>query len=121
MPDNRLAFSNDVIRVVYDVCKLVFSLQSDHEIKKIFGIDNEKLETIVRRIIDALPENMFNGGGDSRLLDEIKNICAREFIFFQVQERCDDPRYQEDLSKFILIFTRDIQRRIELHGNHVSG
>jgi hypothetical protein len=119
MQDNRLAFSNDVVQVVYDVCKMLFNLKTDKEIKKIFGIDNEKLTAIVRRVIDGLPENIFNG--DTRLLDEVKNICAREFIFFQVQERCDDPAYQEDLSKFIHIFSRDIQRRIEMHGNRVSS
>jgi hypothetical protein len=109
MQDRRLTFSKDIIHVVYDVCKTVFNLHSDVEIKKVFGIDNEKLESIVKRI------------GDARLQDEIKNICAREFIFFQLQERVDDPQYQEDLSNFINVFTRDIQRRIELHGNHVSS
>jgi len=121
MQMQKLEFSKDVLRVVYDVCKTVFNLKSDQEIKKIFGMDNDKLEMIVQRITDALPENIFNGGGDVRLQEEIKNICAREFIFFQVQERCDDPRYQDDLMNFIHIFTRDIQRRIELHGNRVSS
>lgn len=110
MQSRKLEFCQDVIRIVQDVCKLAFNLGSDNEIEKVFGMTKQDLEGVIKQISHALPETIFNRAANE--LDEIKNIFAREFIFFQVQERCDDPQYQQDLSTFIHIFSRDIQQKI---------
>ena len=44
--------------------------------------------------------------------EEIKTICAREFIFFQTQEKYSDPQYEVNLKNFIRIFIRDLQRKM---------
>ncbi|TAK78478.1 MAG: hypothetical protein EPO11_01245 [Gammaproteobacteria bacterium] len=53
-------------------------------------------------------------------MEEIKNICAREFIFFQVQEKGNEKHYQEDLTKFIEIFKRDMEQRIKAKEGNTS-
>jgi hypothetical protein len=112
MHPQKLAFSDDVIRVVHDVCKLVFNLQSDAEITRVFGLTHEQMTSVIQKIITELPDAIFTQ--KTPQLEEIKHIFAREFIFFQVQERLDNPHYEEDLNRFIAIFSRDIQQRFEI-------
>jgi len=108
MQARKLEFSNDVIRLVHDLCKLVFNSTTDHDVEKIFGITHEQLEKIIKNIVDAMPACIFE---HPQKLNEIKNIFAKEFIFFQVQEKMNDPHYPDDLSDFIKIFSRDIQKK----------
>jgi hypothetical protein len=93
---------------VYDLCQLLFNLKSDKEVENIFLIPNQELENVIKKIIASFPDIIFEQNAEK--LEEIKNIFAKEFIFFQVQERLDDPQYQDDLVKFTYIFSRDIQR-----------
>jgi len=109
MQARKLEFSNDVIRLVDDLCNLVFNATTDHDVEKIFSITHKQLEQIIREIIDAIPDCIFEQ--TPQKLDEIKNIFAKEFIFFQVQEKLNDPHYSDDLSDFIKIFARDIQKK----------
>ncbi len=109
MQARKLEFSNDVIRLVHDLCKLVFNTSTDHDVEKVFGVTHEQLEHIIKSVIDAMPDCIFEQLPQKR--DEIKNIFAKEFIFFQVQEKLNDPHYSDDLSDFIKIFSRDIQKK----------
>ena len=84
---------------------------SAKEINKALGMSCDQAKATIQKIIDSLPDKMFDQAYP-KLLDEIKHICAREFIFFQVQEKCNDPLYQDDLKKFIHVFSRDIQQRV---------
>jgi len=111
MEPNKLEFCNDAMRRVCDLCKLLFNLKTDQEVDKVFGVSQDELEKVIRKIISSLPDTIFNHG--TQKLEEIKSIFAKEFIFFQVQEKLDDPHYQDDLIKFTYIFSRDIQRTIE--------
>ncbi len=107
MLPEKVVFSHGVGNVVKDTCKLAFN----GDVGKIFGITNAQLDEILNRVIDALPDSVFKDPNKT-MLEEIKYICAREFIFFQVQERCDDPKYQDDLKAFIHVFAKDIEKRL---------
>lgn len=104
-------FASDVGRIVGDVCKLAFNIHSEERFHDVFGISYTKMNELVSKIVDALPDKMFENGL-SNTLEEVKSICAREFVFFQVQERCDDVDYENDLAEFINILSRDIQLRV---------
>ncbi len=117
MDPKKLEFSDDVTHVVCDMCKLIYNLNSEVDIKRVFGMTHEQMKAVIKRIIDALPDSIFEKAYP-KLLDDIKNICAREFIFFQVQEKWDDPRYQDDLTMFINVFSRDIQQRIGVQAKY---
>ena len=118
MQNKKLAFYKDVIQIVYQVCRMIFNAQP-YEISKVFGISSEQMEGVVRDIVDAIPDRIFSDA-NSQGLEEIKSICAREFIFFQVQEKWDDPRYQDDLRTFIAIFTRDIEKCVTTSDNQID-
>lgn len=107
----KLVFCHDVVHIIRDVCKLVFNLKSNDEIQRVFGFTNEQLEDIIKNIIISLPDNIFALPPQS--LEKIKVIFANEFIFFHVQERVDNPDYKQDLSNFIHIFSRDIQKNFK--------
>lgn len=109
MQAQKLEFSNDVIRLVHDLCKLVFNTTTDHDVENIFGIKHVQLEHIITSIVEEMPDCIFEQVPQK--LNDIKNIFAKEFIFFQVQEKLNDPHYLEDLSDFIKIFSRDIQKK----------
>lgn len=114
MLEKKLAFSRSVIETVRRVCKTVFNLQSDADVVRMFGINEVQMENVINNIVDSLPDAIFEEMS-LQLLEEIKYITAREYIFFQVQEKWDDPQYKEDLERFTHVFSRDIQRRIQSH------
>jgi hypothetical protein len=118
LPAKR-SFSTDVCCAVRDTCKLAFNLQNDNDLLRIFGMTGAQLEEIIAKIIDSLPDTIFQHNYPPEL-EEIECICAREFIFFQVQERLDDPRYQQDLNAFIHVFKRDIEKRMNGQMNMQS-
>ena len=109
MQQRKAIFAKEVMQTVCHLCSQVFNAISDVDLERRFGISCQQMEIVIQKIIDALPYYIFDRAYPHQL-EEIKNICAREFIFFQVQEKCNDPSYQEDLSKFINIFCRDIER-----------
>ncbi len=113
MDAKRVKFANDVMHIVLNLSEMVFNIKNDDQLKGVFGVNQEQLETVISKIIAGLPERVFEK--NRHLEDEIKNICAREFIFFQVQERWNSPQYQEDLSNFIHIFSRDIQQKFDVN------
>lgn len=119
LPAKR-SFSTDVCCAVRDTCKMAFNLQNDNDLVRIFGMTSAQLEEIIAKIIDSLPDAIFQHNYPPEL-EEIKCICAREFIFFQVQERLDDPRYQQDLNAFIHVFKRDIEKRMNGQVNMQSA
>lgn len=121
MQNQKLSFSKDVIQIIYEVSKLVFNIQdnSEAEIKKIFGISCQQLESVISSIVEAIPDQIFSRA-NLQMLEECKSICAKEFIFFQVQEKWDDPHYKDDLSAFISVFTRDMQRRVTASDNQLD-
>lgn len=113
MQAKKLAFANDVSRVVHSVCELAFNIHSEERFHDVFGINYAKMDEIIQKIVTAIPDKIFDHGLPG-VVDELKSICAREFVFFQVQERCDDARYEGDLTNFINILVRDIQQRVNL-------
>ena len=120
MSAKKLEFTHDVMHLINEICAVAFNIKSDEQLEKVFGINKAQMEAVVWKIISGLPDYIFERIYP-RLLDEIKNICALEFIFFQVQEKWNDPRYQEDLSNFICIFSRDIQHRIDEYKERSSS
>ena len=113
----RAQFADAVAHTVRDLCSVVFNIKSDEQMEKIFCMTHAQLDNAVKQIINALPADVFE---QPKLLEEIQNIIAREFIFFQAQEKCNDPHYQEDLSTFIGIFSRDIKQRINAFSDSKS-
>lgn len=110
MQEKKLAFSKEVLATISKICKTVFNLQHNEDILRMFGIDQKQMENVIQKITDSLPEKIFEKG-NGKLMDEIKYITAREYIFFQVQEKWDDPDYKQDLKNFIHVFSRDIADR----------
>lgn len=106
----RLELSRDVIRTIRDLCKLIFNISSDAQLESIFGVSGKQMDNAIQRIINALPDRLFDPA-NRRKLQEVKTICAREYIFFQVQEK-DSKEYKEDLENFVKVFSRDIEKRI---------
>lgn len=109
MDPKKLAFSEDVIRKIKQLTKLIFNVSSSEQIESLFGVTNEQLKIVMRKIVNALPDNYFEQNYHKKV-EELKTIVAREFIFFQVQEKWSDPNYQHDLANFIRTFSRDIER-----------
>lgn len=107
----KLEFSNDVIRIIRELCKLVFNVSTEAGMEKMFGITHEQLEFAIKKIVNGLPERVFRPE-NRRKLEELKTICAREFLFFQVQEKVNDPNYKKDLENFSAVFSRDIEKKI---------
>lgn len=114
MQPKKLKFSQDVIHTILNLCALTFNLDGDKEIENLFNITPKQFKEIVTKIINELPDNIFEVSEEK--LEEIKNIFAREFIFFQLQEKGSDPHYQDDLSRFTHVFSRDIEQRINSHS-----
>lgn len=112
-------FSNDIIRIIHELCGVVFNITANEKLHDLFGISNEQTVLVVNRLVAALPSELFVNH-DASLKEEIKNICAREFIFFQVQEKWNDPQYQQNLENFIHIFSKDIQQKINIYKKHES-
>lgn len=119
MNQKKLDFSREVVRTVCDLCAVVFNINSNEQLEKVFGISHQQLETVINKIIDALPDHIFIANS-KMALDEIKNICAREFVFFQAQERWGDQDYQQDLANFIHIFSRDIEKQTSIKNYQTS-
>jgi len=117
MQSSRVEFSRAVLRIIREVGELAFNMKSDQDLEKIFGIDHARLEKIIEKISSNLPDCIFDGV-NTRLKEEVENIFAREFIFFQVQEKIDNPRYEEDLNSFTQVFARDIKKRIDMYKNY---
>jgi hypothetical protein len=106
-------FARDVLHIIQELCRVIYNLETTKDIERIFGISGEQLETVINKIVNALPDDLFTEENKSRI-KEIEQILAKEFIFFQVQERVDDPAYQTDLANFILIFSKDIHTKLQL-------
>jgi pyrroloquinoline quinone (PQQ) biosynthesis protein C len=111
MLEKKLTFSREMLDTVREICKTVFNLQTDVDVVNMFGISESQMEKVIAQIVDSLPDKLFEEFTPS-LQDEIKYISAREYIFFQVQEKWDDLHYQENLKNFIHVYSRDIQHRI---------
>ena len=112
MNTRKIEFTNDVVSIVCNICTTLFNVTSDDQLCNVFGLTRTQMEEVLNRLVDTLPDGIFN---HTALTEEIKNILAREFIFFQVQERWNDAHYQDDLTNFISIFSRDIKQRIETY------
>jgi hypothetical protein len=113
MLEKKLVFANEVLGIVQEMLKNVFNLHSDAEIEHSFGISVQQMEEAIRQIIDSLPDIVFEKA-NSVVLEEIKYIAARDYIFFQIQEKWNDPRYKKDLNNFIQIFSRDIMDKLDM-------
>lgn len=113
MPPEKQVFQRDVTRFIHELCILLYNLKSQQELDRVFGIPTEELDGIVARIVDQLPDDMFTQTNADTFI-EIEKIFAKEFIFFQLQEKLTDPQYENDLSNFIRIFARDIKARFKI-------
>lgn len=111
MDPEKLEFANAVINVVKELCHLTFNVTSHKDIESVFGMTEEQMKRVIERIVNALPKEIFEKA-DKKKLDELKHICAREFVFFQVQEKWTDPDYETNLTKFIQIFVKDIPAKL---------
>ena len=112
MTPNKKAFTIEIANIVNNICTAVFNIASDVHFQQVFGLTKLQMEEVLSRLVDVVPDNVFDHGP---LTEEIKNIIAREFIFFQIQERWNQTHYQDDLTNFISIFSRDIKQRIETY------
>src|SRR3990167_3919271 len=92
----KLMFADEVLHIVRHLYKVIFNINSTLQIEKMFGMTDVELANAIRKISMQLP-NCFFEPAHRKKLDEIKIICAREFIFFQVQEDSQNPHYQDDL------------------------
>lgn len=110
MNPQKLKFANEALTIVNDICKVVYNLQSNNDMEKVFGVTHDQLAAVIQKIVDALPDNFFEQ--TTKKMEEIKYIFAREFIFFQVQEKCTAPEYEDDLRNFIYAFSRDIKNKL---------
>lgn len=117
MDARKSALSDQVLDAVQHLCTVIFNAKSDKQLENVFGLTHSQLELVVKKMVNALPDALFERVSAARL-DEIKEICAREFIFFQLQEKWSDPHYQEDLSHFIAIFSRDIRCKVDKLKNN---
>ncbi|OGT35101.1 MAG: hypothetical protein A3F11_07805 [Gammaproteobacteria bacterium RIFCSPHIGHO2_12_FULL_37_14] len=115
MTPKKILFTQDIVHNIRELCALVFNIATDEQLCKIFCISHEQMEMVMKQLVNPIPDWIFD---HRSLAEEIKNIIAREFIFFQLQEKWDDPHYQDDLENFINIFSRDIQHKIEAYKNH---
>lgn len=107
----KLETADQVVRIIRELCRLVFNVTSEAGIEKLFGLTQKQLEAGIREIVDALPDRVFQPDYRRRL-EELKTICAREFIFFQVQEKVGDPNYKKDLANFVAVFSKDIEKKV---------
>lgn len=110
MDPKKLQFAEDVLRLIRRLCKLTFNKVSNEEIEAMFGVPIEQLKQTIGKIAEGLPDFLFDQAY-KKTLEEIKPICAREFIFFRIQEQPDDPYFETKLDNFIRILSRDIQRK----------
>lgn len=104
--------SEDVVNIVRELCALVFNIKTEEQLENVLGISSERMGQVIQEIINALPDYLFEPSFAQKL-EEIKNICAREYVFFQAQEKWNDPNYAQDLLNFTYIFSRDIQDRFK--------
>lgn len=109
MDPKKLAFSSDVLRLIKQLGKVIFDVTASQEIENIFGLTKEQLKIVVHKIVNALPDICFAQDNTNKM-EALKTIVAREFIFFQVQEKWNDPHYQTDLANFIRTFSKDIEQ-----------
>jgi hypothetical protein len=117
MDIRKTNFSHGLLHTVRELCIVVFNIRKEEQLDNAFGLNYVQLESVLDKIVDALPNIIFTQGG-SHFQEEIKNIIAREFIFFQVQEKWKDQNYQNDLNRFIQILSHDIQLRIDDNLKH---
>lgn len=115
MQVSQQQFAQNVMHIVYQICKMVYNVHSEDDIQRIFGASKEEIENIVARTVNALPNNVFDQATKGKI-KELEEIMAKEFIFFQIQEKISDPQYQNDLANFILLLARDIKKRIGDEG-----
>lgn len=106
MKMQRQQFTDEVVDAIHHILKIVFNAKSQQDIQNVVGMNNNQMTAVVNQLSDKLPEKVFNQ--PQQKLEELKNICAREFVFFQVQEKPTQADYQRDLANFITIFCRDI-------------
>lgn len=112
MQAKKLNVSKDVVHIVRELCAVVFNVKTKEQLEKIFGIKLEQMEAVIQQIINALPDYLFEPPYEKKL-DEIEHICAREYVFFQAQEKWGDPNYAQNLLNFTYIFSRDIQDKLK--------
>lgn len=113
MKMQRQQFTDEVVDAIHHILKIVFNAKSQQDIQNVVGMNDNQMTAAVNQLSDKLPETVFNQ--PQQKLEELKNICAREFVFFQVQEKPAEASYQRDLANFITIFCRDIA------GNQPQG
>lgn len=109
MEKKRLEFADQVLRIVYDLGRIIFDAHTSEDLQHMLGLTKEQMQIVIRRIVNTLPNEVF--GLSEERQEEIKNICAREFMFFQAQEKWDDPNYKHNLLNFLHLFARDIKQQ----------
>lgn len=110
MEEAKIKFAKEVMRIVQDLGDIVYDAESREDLIKILGLTQEQMQIVIRRIVNSLPDKIFEETSKDKI-EEIKNICAREFIFFQAQEKWDDPNYKDNLKTFLHSFARDIKQQ----------
>lgn len=107
----RKDFLQQVVHTVQELGKVIFNIHDEKELQNVFGVDLKQMQTVLERVVAALPQQFFNTQ-NKKMIKEVKDVCAREFIFFQVQEKWSDPSYEENLKAFINCFSRDMAKRL---------
>lgn len=111
MDAKKLAFSDEVLHLIRQLCNMIFNVVSKEQMESLFNMTSEQLKIVIRKLISVLPDVYFDKNFHGKL-EILKTVMAREFIFFQIQEKWMDPNYQHNLANFIRIFLRDIEREL---------
>lgn len=117
MSPSKKEFSQSVTTNICRLSRLLFNANSDENLLIIFRLDKSAIELTIQKIVDHFPNDYFNSLSANQLR-EMESILAKEFIFFQVQEKDNEKKYQNHLLHFSEVFVRDMQKRFKV--NHKS-
>ena|SRR3989338_10712515 len=120
MHSTKLLLVDAIMSMLRRLCELVFNVHNDAQMKNVFGVNESETKKLIEKMIDALPDQFVFRLSPAEK-NEVVDICAREFVFFQVQEKANSTDYQAALKQFIAIFARDIQGRMNPEYAYASN
>lgn len=109
-----------IMKMIKRIAELAFNARTDAQLKKIFSLNEAEIKATIEHLLDAVPEQFILHLSVAQK-NEFVNICAREFVFFQVQEKINSARYHTVLQQFIALFSRDIQSRLNQKNKHAMN
>jgi len=116
MNDKKEKFAKEIFHYVSKICQ---DQLSNHEVQddRVFdalGISKKDLQTILKKIVVALPDYIFLSQLPD-LYNEVSEYLAREYILFQCQEDIGDPYFADNLVNFIYGINNTINQNYNYH------